>query len=345
MAEHSQGEKQFEATANHLERAQREGNVARSIELSAVVAFACATLALCAAVATISSSVGAMAAAALTRASSSVAAPPSFQAVAMLAVLALMPAAAAACGATTATLLQSGGLRLVPLTFALEKLSPTRGIKRILSRETILCALRAIIAFGCGACILLPTLYALFVGGIGQSSGERLAALAWGGALRVIFAACAVGLVFSGLDFALEFRRWKKNLRMSFEECKRDRKEHDGDPMVRGRRRALHRSLSIGSLAQIKGAAFLVTNPTHLAIALEYRPPDVAIPRVLVRSADQAALRVRALAKLHGVPIVENVALARELYADCDAGHVIPRESYVAVAEIIAALARAGAVA
>lgn len=344
MAVHSDGEKQFEATASHLERARRQGNVARSSELSAVTAFACATLALCGAVAPFASSIKLMLAAGLTAASSGVAAT-SFHALAMLGALSLLPVAAGACGATMVSLLQSGGLRLVPVTFALEKLNPGRGVKRIFSRETILCVLRALLAFACAALVLLPALRATFLAGIGQSSGERLGALTWYGALRVVFAACALGIVFSGLDFALEFWRWKKKLRMSFEECRRDRKEHDGDPTVRGRRRALHRSFSTGSLAQIKDAAFVVTNPTHFAVALEYRPPDIPVPRVLVRSADEAALRVRALAKVHSIPIVENVALARGLYAACDAGHVIPRESYVAVAEIIAALTRAGAVA
>ncbi|MBC5829059.1 MAG: EscU/YscU/HrcU family type III secretion system export apparatus switch protein [Candidatus Eremiobacteraeota bacterium] len=343
MAEASDSERPFEATSSHLERAKREGNVARSTELSAVAAFACATLALCTVVGPIGSIIGSMVVCAIAQSASRVAAPSSFAALAMLGVFTAVPAAAAACAAAAVTLSQSGGLRLTPVTFSFEKLDPARGMKRIISRETLISGVRTMAAFACGACVLAPGLLAIFVGGVGSSSQERLATLGWRAVLRVIFAACAVGFVFSALDFAVEFSRWKKKLRMSFEQYKRDRKEHDGDPLVRGRRRALQRSFSTGSLMRIKDASFVVANPTHLAIALEYRPPDIAVPRVLVRGADEVALRVRALAKAHAVPIVEDVALARGLYATCDAGQVIPRETYVAVAEIVAALARTGA--
>ena len=87
-----------------------------------------------------------------------------------------------------------------------------------------------------------------------------------------------------------------------------------------------------------------MTNPDHVAVALEYRPPAVAVPRVLVRALDDAALEVRTLARAHGVPIVENVALARALYRDARAGEPIPHAHYVAVAEVVAALLRAGEV-
>jgi flagellar biosynthetic protein FlhB len=85
-----------------------------------------------------------------------------------------------------------------------------------------------------------------------------------------------------------------------------------------------------------------VTNPTHIAVALEYRPPDVPVPRVLVRAADDAAARVRELAASYRVPLVEDVPLARLLYAHAGPGDFIPRETYIAVAEIVAALTKAG---
>ena len=136
---------------------------------------------------------------------------------------------------------------------------------------------------------------------------------------------------------------WLRKLRMSFEERKRESKEHDGDPFARGRRRALHRSLLRGAIAKVKDASFVVANPTHVAVALEYRPPDVPVPLVVVRAAGSAALRVRALAGVHRVPVIENVALARALYDDARVGQPIGRIHYVAVAEIVAALSRARA--
>ena len=127
---------------------------------------------------------------------------------------------------------------------------------------------------------------------------------------------------------------------MSHDELKRELKEQDGDPLARGRRRSLHRRIARTSIARIKDAAFIVTNPTHIAIALEYRPPDIAVPRVLVRSADEAAMRVREIAHLHDIPTIENVPLARSLYAKTRPGDYIPQETYVAVAEIVAQLRR-----
>lgn len=169
-----------------------------------------------------------------------------------------------------------------------------------------------------------------------------MAQAAWRGALRTAFAACVVGAVFAALDFGVQYARWRNRLRMSFEELKRDRKEHDGDPLARGRRRALHRRIARGSLQRVKDAAFVVTNPTHIAVPLEYRPPEIAVPRVLLCAADEAAARVRELAAAYGIPVVENVPLARLLYAGGEPGAYIPPDAYIAVAEIVAALGMAG---
>jgi flagellar biosynthetic protein FlhB len=167
------------------------------------------------------------------------------------------------------------------------------------------------------------------------------AAAAWHAVLRVAFTACGTGLLFALAEYGAARSAWLRKLRMSFEERKREAKEQDGDPFARGRRRALHRSLLRGALADVKDASFVVANPTHVAVALVYRPPDIAVPRVVVRAAGEAALRVRALAADAGIPIVENVPLARALYRDGRVGAPIAHAHYVAVAEIVAALARA----
>lgn len=127
---------------------------------------------------------------------------------------------------------------------------------------------------------------------------------------------------------------------MTLDEFKREAKEHDGDPAARGRRKTMHRNLLRGAVAKVKDAAFVVVNPTHLAVALEYRPPDVPVPVVLVCAAGESALRVRELAAAHRIPIIENVAIARALYRDAQAGEQIAPAHYVAIAEIVAALVR-----
>jgi flagellar biosynthetic protein FlhB len=210
------------------------------------------------------------------------------------------------------------------------------------SRDAALTAVRATLAFAAAVIAVAPVVVSVFDAAVGTGAVAPMAVAAWHGAWNVALAAALVGAAFGALDYGVQLANWRKKLRMTFEELKRDAKENDGDPHARGRRRALHRELSRGSLRRVKDAAFVVTNPTHVAIALEYRPPDVAVPRVLVRAADEGAARVRDLARSYGIPLIENVPLARLLYATAEVGAYIPQEHYVAVAEIVAALLKAG---
>jgi flagellar biosynthetic protein FlhB len=161
-------------------------------------------------------------------------------------------------------------------------------------------------------------------------------------ALRACAAALAVGAAFAVADYALARRRWLRGLRMSFDELKRDAKENDGDPHARARRKSAHRTMVRGAVGRTREASFVVVNPTHVAVALRYAPPAVPVPEILVRALDDAALRVRAIAREHRIPLIEDVALARLLYAQGESGRAIPPDAYVAVAQLVAVLAREG---
>lgn len=328
-------EKPFEATPSRLQRAKREGDVARSQEIGNVAAFACALVATPCIVTPLGAAVRtALISAAANRLDS--------RAFASVVALALAPVIAAACGALAANVVQSGGLQLSPVSIRAERLSPAENLKRAFSRESAVTAARAWVAFLCAGAALVPAFVAIYEAALHAGGAEALASAAWNGAVHVAAAACVVGGLFAGADYGVQLVRWRKRLRMSFEELRRDQKENDGDPMARGRRRALHRQISRGSLRRVKDAAFIVSNPTHIAVALEYRPPDVPVPRVLVRAADDAAARVRELAAVHRIPVIENVPLARRLFAVAKPGEFIPHETYVAVAEVVAALTKAG---
>ena len=97
-------------------------------------------------------------------------------------------------------------------------------------------------------------------------------------------------------------------------------------------------------MARVKAAAFVVANPTHIAIALEYQPPEIPVPRVLFARGRRNALRVRCWPR-SSVPVIENVPLARELYALTQPGDEIPVETFVAVAEVVNALMQTGSLA
>ncbi|HEY8315095.1 MAG TPA: EscU/YscU/HrcU family type III secretion system export apparatus switch protein [Candidatus Baltobacteraceae bacterium] len=332
------GEKRFEPTQARLERAKREGNVATSKELGAVAAFG-AALAASAAVA------GPLGVASREALLDAAAGRSERSGLAMACALMLVPVLCAALGGAAVSLLQSGGLRLIAIGARFERLSPAEGLKRMFSREAVVAAVRALLAFACAAGALWPVALRMYGAAVRGGGVAGIAAVAWSGALRSAAIACAIGAAFALADYGMQLANWRKKLRMSFDELRREQREHDGDPAARGRRKSFHRQLSVGSLARLHDAAFVITNPTHIAIALEYRPPEIAVPRVLVRAADEIAALVRERARALRIPLLENVPLARALYASARPGDAIPAETYVAVAEIVAALVRSGAIA
>src|SRR5699024_476696 len=126
------------------------------------------------------------------------------------------------------------------------------------------------------------------------------------------------------------FQRWKteKDMRMSKQEIKQELKNSDGDPHVKARQRSVRMAASRNRMiASVADADVVVTNPTHVAVALRY-VPGTGAPRVVARGADGIAMRIRAAARDAEVPIVESRPLARALYASCEVDREIPRELF-----------------
>lgn len=329
-----ESEKPFEATPQRIQKARREGNVARCSELGANAAFLAAGIALVAS----APFIGAFASRTIVRACQGTA---GVDALAIFGI-ALAPVAAAAIAGAAVAVAQNGGVVFTVPTPKLERLNPLEGCKRMMSRETLAHAVRAAAAFALAAGAMVPALRAAAAEAIAAGSVQGVAAAVWSASQRVAGAACLVGAACAIAEYAAARREWLQKLRMSFDERKREAKDQDGDPLERGRRRALHRSLMRGSVKDVENAAFVVVNPTHVAVALQYDPPAVAVPTILVRAAGDAAVRVRSIAAGSGIPVVENVALARALYRDGRVGDPIDRVHFVAVAEVVAALSRAG---
>ena len=332
-------DKHFEPTQSRIERAKREGDLPRSGDLGGAVAFAGGLLGVLVCVPNLA---GLVRANILAVASNPLEPGGTGEMLAGVFLWAMLPIATSALSGSAAMLLQNGGLRAVAITWKLDRLSPIEGCKRMLSREAVLAATRAMVAVLCASAVIFPNLTRLLASSAGASSAQELAGLAWSSALRSAFVIALLAGLFGAVDFAVVFAKWRKKLRMSFEEVRRDHKEHDGDPTARGRRRSMHREISRSSFKSLEDAAFVVVNPTHIAIALQYRPPHVAVPRVLLRTADESAVRLREAAVEMKIPIVENISLARALYACAKAGDVIPQESYIAVAQVVAALTESG---
>ena len=330
-------EKSFEATQSRIDKAKREGTVARSHDLGALLAFVGAL----AGTAAVAHPLAQEAAEAIRAASAHRG---SALTLATLLALGCIPASCAAGAGIAFSLAQSGGVRFGSISANFSRMNPGEGLKRMFSREALVTALRAAVALLFAACAIASTFPMFYSAAPSGGRSAAFGALAWSGAWREVWAIAAVGALFAGIDYAMQRGIWKKKLRMSADELKRDHKEQEGDPLARGRRRAAHRRLSRGPIARVREAAFVVTNPTHIAIALEYAPPRVPVPAILVRAADDAAMRVREIARRHNIPLIENVPLARALYASLEPGDAIPQALYVAVAEIVALLKANGAV-
>jgi flagellar biosynthesis protein FlhB len=326
-------EKPFDPTPSRLARAFREGDVPRSRDVAAVASFVAGGGALVAGFDPLANG----AANALRDAATQRFSPQPYVALALNTVLIV---ASAAFGGCAASLLESRGLRFKMPAANVKKLDPIAGMKRMFGPDAAVGALKALVVACAVTCAVVPS-----AGGV-LGAGSTLAGVAGVAALAaqsvgfaVVGAAC-VASAFAALDAIVERVKWKRRLRMSFDELKRDHKATEGDPQLRGRRRQAHRNLIRGSIGRVKDAAFVVTNPTHVAVALEYRPPDVPVPCVLVRALDAGARAVKERARSLGVPIVEDVTLARRLLAATEVGDPIPRDTYGAVASIVAALLR-----
>ncbi len=221
----------------------------------------------------------------------------------------------------------------------LSKLNPLKGLKRIFSSQA-LAELAKVVA------------KALLVGGVVtwflvSGIGEFMALMgqpvhqALVNALRLAASACGLMVlalvVVILIDVPYQLWHHAKKLRMSKEELKREHKESDGDPHVKGRIRAQQQAVARRRMmSKVPGADVIVTNPTHYAVALRYDETRMAAPRVVAKGVDAVAARIRELGREHEVPLLTAPPLARALYRHVDLDQEIPAELYTAVAEVLA---------
>jgi flagellar biosynthetic protein FlhB len=152
----------------------------------------------------------------------------------------------------------------------------------------------------------------------------------------VILRAIAAMGVMAAADYAYSWYRLERDMKMSLTELKEEMKQDDGDPHIKAKRRAKQRQMARKRMMEgVARAAVVVTNPTHIAVALRYEDTDAA-PVVVAKGHDDLALAIRREARSHGIPILENRPLARTLDADVEVGHPIRVEHFGAVAKVLA---------
>jgi flagellar biosynthesis protein FlhB len=160
--------------------------------------------------------------------------------------------------------------------------------------------------------------------------------------MGIAFRSGFVFLVWSGLDYYLQWHTYEKSLRMTKQEVRDEGRESEGNPEIRNRIRQLRREMMRKSLRKsMERATAVITNPTHYAVALEYRPGTMAAPVVVAKGQNLLAKKIKELARWHEIPIIENPPLAQALYKATEVGQMIPPKLYAAVAEILAFIFRA----
>ena len=155
-------------------------------------------------------------------------------------------------------------------------------------------------------------------------------------AAKVMVKCCGILIVLGLFDYG--FVRWEmeQKMKMTKQEQKEEFKESEGDPHVKSRIRSIQQQAARKRMmAEVPKADVVVTNPTHISVALAYRRGEMDAPRVVAKGADHLAMRIREIAQEHDVPLVENVPVARALLK-LEIGATIPEELFKAVAEILA---------
>lgn len=224
----------------------------------------------------------------------------------------------------------------------LKLLNPFPGIKRLFGVTQLGQLFRLILKLGALGLVAVAMwdrfMAAVYVGPseLGYFIARTVDAI---GALLI--AVLAVSIVAAALDGGLAVRRYRKGLRMTKQEVKDDTRQTEANPLMKSEVRARQRKLSrMRMMAEVARADVVLTNPTHLAVALRYEPDAIA-PTVVAKGAGHIAARIREIAAQNGVPVRENKPLARALFHNVEIGDVIPVQLYQAVAEVLAVVYRA----
>jgi len=250
----------------------------------------------------------------------------------------LFPFFLAATGLAVAASLVQGGVVIKPFDFQLSRLNPLEGLKRLFSATGLVDFLKNLVKLAVGGYVVylavrkeiafLPSLLQLETGEIVRVSGALT--------LKALVTGFSFFFVFGILDYFLVRWRYERELRMTKTEVKDEHKEIEGNPHVKARIRSLMKEMARKRMMRdVRKATVVITNPTHLAVALRYDDRKKAAPRIVAKGADLLAEKIRDIARRHGVPIVEDRPLARSLYK-VEVGAFIPEELYRAVARILA---------
>ncbi|PRC93900.1 EscU/YscU/HrcU family type III secretion system export apparatus switch protein [Solimicrobium silvestre] len=257
------------------------------------------------------------------------------------ALLYLMPLfLAIICAAILANMAQVGAIfSFKPVTPDFDRINPANGLKRIFSITLVYNAGKSLFKLFALTWVLwivlehaFPRLFTL-----GQINVRAHGSLVMGELPPMLFKLLLIILILALLDVG--YTRWdySKKMRMSRREVRDEGKQREGDPRIRARLRQIRAELLKQSraLRSLPDADVLITNPTHIAIALSYKHGEMPAPKMLAKGAGGLAKKMREIARLHNIPVVENRPLARAMYKRVKSGEYLPEDLYPMTAKIL----------
>jgi type III secretion protein U len=229
-------------------------------------------------------------------------------------------------------------LSFEPVKPELKKLNPLEKAKQIFSIKNgieFLKSLLKVVTIG----IIVTVIIRSTVGPLTRLpyGGEAALLASVGPIMKALAVNVTVAYVaIAAFDYFFQKYQYIKQLKMSKDEVKREYKESEGDPQIKGKRKQLHQELLANSQVQrTRQATVVVTNPTHLAVAIYYDEKENALPTVLAKGEDHVAKRMIAVAREEGIPIMQNIPLARAIYADVPVDRYIPPDLIEPMAEVL----------
>lgn len=225
-----------------------------------------------------------------------------------------------------------------PLKPDLNRINPISGFKNLFSKKSLFTLIKNVLKLVLVFYLAYSNLTESYVqilnsGNIGT---EKLFYFFINFIKSLISDVVIVMFILAILDFIFQKREFKENLKMTKQEVKQEYKEMEGDPQIKSQRRQRQQELANSRMmADVPSSTVVVTNPTHIAVALRYENKKDSAPLVVAKGGDLVAEKIKEIAKENKVPIIENVQLARTMYKEVEVGEHIPVELYQAVAEIL----------
>ena len=225
-----------------------------------------------------------------------------------------------------------------PLKPKLSKINPIEGFKKLFSLRNVIETLKSLIKI----LVLIIIVYDNLTDVLAESPkylytdiSDSVAHI-FDSVMAMIFDIIIAFTVIAAADYLYQWWQFERDLRMTKEEVKEEFKQLEGDPKIKGKIKERQRQMAMSRMMQqVPQADVVIRNPTHYAVALRYQPETDNAPIVLAMGQDDLALRIVKVAEEHNVAVIENVPLARALYAEAELNREIPPEFYNAVAEVL----------